>query len=164
MPAQHMNDSATVGAVESAVLSRLNHLWKQRQIENADAAPLPILIGITGGSGSGKSWLADRLQEAFGKESARLSLDDFYRDLSSLSPEERKKANFDDPRSIDWPSVEHVLSDCRAGRLTRLPRYDFKTHTRISEGKWFQPKLLIFVDGLWLLHTPAMRAFFDLKI
>jgi len=159
-----MNKSATIGGVESAVLSRLNHAWKQRRRENADAAPLPILIAITGGSGSGKSWLADRLQQAFGKEAARLSLDDFYRDLSSLTSEQREKVNFDHPRSIDWPCVEHVLSDCRAGRLTRLPRYDFKTHTRLPKTEWFQPKLLIFMDGLWLLHGAAMRASFDLKI
>jgi uridine kinase len=159
-----MNNNSNIGAVESAVLSRLTRLWKQRRQEATNAAPLPILIAITGGSGSGKSWLADRLQQAFGKEAARLSLDDFYRDLSSLAPAERKKVNFDHPRSIDWLCVEHVLSDCRAGRLTRVPRYDFKTHTRVSPGEWFKPKLLNFMDGLWLLNGQAMRDAFDLKI
>jgi len=159
-----MNLDPTVGAVELAVLSRLNHVCQRRQSRTAGAEPPPRLIAITGGSGAGKNWLADRLQQSFGNESARVSLDDFYRDLSFLAPAAREKINFDDPSAIDWPGMKHVLNDCRAGRPTRLPRYDFKTHTRISTGDWGQPKSLIFVDGLWLLHSASLRRLFDLKI
>src|SRR5947207_746191 len=73
----------------------------------------PILVAIVGGSGSGKTWLADRLQHSFGKRAARLSLDDFYRDLSALPHSRRTRVNFDDPRAIDWPRVENALRACR---------------------------------------------------
>ncbi len=159
-----MNVDTTVGGVELAVLSRLTHSTQRRRPRMAGPEPTPRLIAITGGSGAGKSWLADRLQRTFGNDSARLSLDNFYRDLSLMSPEERGKVNFDDPGSIDWPCVEHVLNDCRTCRPTRVPSYDFATHTRLSRGEWWQPKPLIFVDGLWLLHSAAMRSLFDLKI
>ena len=61
------------------------------------------LIALVGGSGAGKSWLADRLCQEFGDEATSLSLDDFYCDLSHLMPSEREKINFDHPDAIDWP-------------------------------------------------------------
>lgn len=122
------------------------------------------LIAITGGSGSGKTWLADQLQVLLGEITARLSLDDFYHDRSHLPSARRARLNFDHPRAIDWPCVERVLTDCKAGRATRLPRYDFATHTRVSNGVPWHPKPLVLMDGLWLLHRPAMRRLFDLSI
>lgn len=122
------------------------------------------LVAITGGSGSGKTWLADQLHLLLGKISARLSLDSFYLDRSHLPPARRARINFDHPRAIDWPSVERVLSDCKAGRAARLPRYDFTTHTRVSNGEPWHPKPLILMDGLWLLHRPSVRRLFDLSI
>src|SRR4026208_2252253 len=89
------------------------------------------LIAIVGGSGAGKTWLADRLQQACGNGAGRLSLDDFYRDRSHLSPARRATIHFDSPRAIDWPLVMQVLRACRAGQLTGLPRYSFATHTRL---------------------------------
>ena len=69
----------------------------------------PLLVAIVGGSGAGKSWLAERLHRRLGARAARLSLDDFYRDRSHLPPGRREKLNFDHPRSIDWRSAERVL-------------------------------------------------------
>ncbi len=122
------------------------------------------LIAITGGSGSGKTWLADQLHLLLGEITARLSLDSFYLDRSHLPPARRARLNFDHPHAIDWPCVERVLGDCKAGRTTRLPRYDFTTHTRVSNGEPWHPKPLILMDGLWLLHRPAVRRLFDLSI
>jgi uridine kinase len=122
------------------------------------------LIAIVGGSGAGKSWLADQLHRIIGKGVSRLSLDDFYRDRSSLAPTRRDKINFDHPRAIDWPSVEQVLRDCQSGRPAHLPRYDFSTHTRSSHADLWQPTPLIIMDGLWLLHRPAVRRRFDFRI
>ena len=124
----------------------------------------PQLVAITGGSGSGKTWLADELHLLLGKITTRLSLDSFYLDRSHLPPARRARLNFDHPRAIDWPRLEGVLSDCKAGRATRLPRYDFTTHTRVSNSEPWQPKPLILMDGLWLLHRPAVRRLFDLSI
>ena len=124
----------------------------------------PILVAIVGGSGSGKTWLADKLQADLGPKAARLSLDDFYRDRSGLSPARRATINFDHPRAIDWKSLERVLLDCRAGKAARLPCYDFKTHCRLRASNVLKPKPVILVDGLWLLRRPSIRRFFGLRI
>lgn len=124
----------------------------------------PRLVAIAGGSGSGKSWLTDRLQKTFGDKAFRLSLDDFYLDRSALAPSRREEINYDHPRALDWARVEQVLQDCRAGRPTTLPRYDFKTHTRVSDEKTWHPKMLVFIEGLWLLLYPAMRRLFHFSI
>jgi uridine kinase len=122
------------------------------------------LVAIVGGSGAGKTWLAERLRQALGSAAARLSLDNFYRDRSHLSLKRRARVNFDHPRAIDWPCVERVLRDCRAGRATRVPRYDFGTHARLASRRFWQPKVLILMEGLWLLRRPTVRRFFDLRI
>src|SRR5690242_4898362 len=90
---------------------------------------VPKLVAIVGGSCAGKSWLADQLQGILGKTAGRLSLDQFYRDRSHLTPARREAINFDHPRAIDWDCLEGVLRDCLAGRATSAPHYDFATHT-----------------------------------
>jgi len=122
------------------------------------------LIAIVGGSGAGKTWLADRLQRALGPQACRLSLDNFYRDRSHLPPARREQINFDHPRAIDWPCLERVLKDCRAGRATHLPHYNFTSHTRLRTDQSWRPGPLIIVDGLWLLRRPAVRCLFDMRI
>lgn len=117
-----------------------------------------------GGSGAGKTRLADRLQNALGTGAARLSLDDFYRDRSCLPQAARDEINFDHPDAIDWPLFEEVLRDCRAGRAVRTPRYDFATHTRRPVDGDFIPAPLVLVEGLWLLWQPQIHELFDLKI
>ena len=124
----------------------------------------PLLVAIVGGSGAGKSWLADHLQALLGEKAARLSLDDFYRDRSHLPVGRRTGINYDHPRAIDWERMEQTLGDCLAGRITQIPQYDFATHSRRSTEKILRPKPLILVDGLWLLRRPAMRRLFHLSI
>ncbi|MBU6399067.1 MAG: uridine kinase [Verrucomicrobia bacterium] len=122
------------------------------------------LIAIVGGSGAGKTWLATELGSFLGQGAARLSLDQFYRDRSHLPPAGRERVNYDHPRAIDWPWFEHVLADCRAGRPTRLPEYDFSTHTRSARLRSWQPKAVVLIDGLWLLRRPRVRRQFDLRV
>ena len=124
----------------------------------------PQLIAIVGGSGAGKSRLADRLQKKLGPNAIRLSLDDFYRDRSGLSPARREKLNFDQPQAIDWARLKQVLGDCAAGRSTTIPRYDFVTHTRRKRGRILKSKPLIIMDGLWLFHRPWLRRLFQHRI
>jgi uridine kinase len=123
-----------------------------------------IVVAITGGSGSGKTFLADRLQTTFAALATRLSLDDFYLDRSNLPLSRRARVNFDHPRAIDWALAEKVLRDCRRAAPIQVPRYDFRTHVRLGEGKSWMPTPLILWDGLWLLSRPAMRSRFDLTI
>lgn len=123
-----------------------------------------LLVAIVGGSAAGKSWLADQLQSLLGDDAARLSLDDFYRDRSYLSPAQRARINYDHPRAIDWESVERVLRDCLRGRTAQAPRYDFATHGRRPTGQKLKPKRVILMDGLWLLRRRALRKILSLSI
>jgi uridine kinase len=114
----------------------------------------PLLVAIVGGSGSGKSWLADRLH----------SLDDFYLDRSHLPPRRRARLNFDHHPAIDWRSVERVLGALQDGRRASVPNYDFKTHCRKRRDKRFEARPIILMDGLWLLWRPSLCRRFALRI
>ncbi|EEF62628.1 uridine kinase family protein [Pedosphaera parvula] len=124
----------------------------------------PLLVAIVGGSGAGKSWLADQLQKLLGDKAGRISQDDFYRDRSHLPPGRRALVNFDHPRAIDWAALEAALKDCLAGKPTWLPQYDFATHSRLPKCILFKPKPVIILDGLWLLRRPSLRRLFQVRI
>jgi len=124
----------------------------------------PTHIAVVGGSGSGKTWLAETLTAALGPRAANLSLDDFYRDLSTLPPAERAATNFDDPAAIDWGKLREVLSTMRVSEIIQLPIYDFATHTRKKETRTFSPPALVIWDGLWLLHHVWLREKFALTL
>ena len=124
----------------------------------------PFIVAIVGGSGSGKSWLAGRLEKYFCDRAIRLSLDNFYKDRSHLSLTRRARLNFDTPRAIDWPLFREVFHALRAGKRALSPQYNFETHARARTGRSLAPKPILLVDGLWLLRSPAMRRLFDLKI
>jgi uridine kinase len=126
--------------------------------------PAPKLVAIVGGSGAGKTFLAQALKRQFGKDAAILSLDDFYRDRSHVVEARRGKINFDDPRAIDWNCLEKTLRQLIARKPARVPCYDFKTHCRSGEQNLVAPKPVIIVDGLWVLRRPAIRRLFDLKV
>ena len=127
-------------------------------------AELPHIVGIAGGSCAGKTWLADRLQKHLGSKAARLSLDNFYRDQSHLSPARRARVNFDRPQSIDWKRVEEVLSDFLQGRSAAVPRYDYVTHGRLRDDLVLSPAPILIVEGLWLFRRPGVRKLFRLKV
>lgn len=122
------------------------------------------MVAITGGSGSGKTWLADRLQDLLGKKAGRLSQDSFYRDCSHMPPQARSYLNFDHPSALDWAYFGETLQTLRRGHACQLPVYDFGTHCRQPEGVFLHPRPVMIVDGLWLLHQPEVRRHFDLTL
>lgn len=122
------------------------------------------LVAITGGSGAGKTWLADRLQHLFGNQAGRITQDSFYRDRSHLPVEERGRCNFDHPDALDWDCFRETLELVRAGRETRMPVYDFATHSRGLGEQPVMPRPIMIVDGLWLLHRPEIRKLFSLAL
>ncbi|HYG23584.1 MAG TPA: uridine kinase [Verrucomicrobiae bacterium] len=124
----------------------------------------PLLVAITGGSGSGKTWLAERLETALAPHAQRISLDDFYHDRSHLTEARRGKINFDHPRAIDWAALEAVLTNLMANCPAALPCYDFKTHCREQRTRTVEAARVVLVDGLWLLRPVALRRMFDLKV
>ncbi len=119
------------------------------------------LIAITGGSGSGKTWLTGFLQRKLGRSTARVSLDDFYLDRSHLPATSQKKINYDHPDAIDWTLFQSTLAECLQGRTTSMPQYDFNTHTRLPIFKTLAPAPLLLVEGLWLLWHPHICELFD---
>jgi uridine kinase len=121
------------------------------------------LIALAGGSGSGKSWLANRLCEELGDEAMILSLDDFYCDLAHQTFSEREKCNFDHPGAIDWELFENVLCELRNNATAWAPRYDFVSHTRLAGREPRSSRPFVFVEGLWILWPPHLRALFDVR-
>lgn len=124
----------------------------------------PVLVGICGGSGSGKTWLADHLSAALPCGVVRFSQDSFYLDRSHLSPGRRALLNFDHPRSIDWEAFGDALAAVRASKTARIPEYDFVTHCRRPESCAVRSAALVIVDGLWLFLRAHIRRLFTLRV
>lgn len=125
----------------------------------------PMIVGIVGGSGSGKSWLAQRLAQTLGTDRAGIICQDsFYKDLSHVTMEQRCDVNFDDPKALDWAAFRKCLAHVSSGRTARIPKYNFATHSRDAEGTEFAPREVVIFEGLWLLHRPALRRFFELAV
>jgi uridine kinase len=122
------------------------------------------IIAIVGGSGAGKSWLVTQLCRLIGDQACRLSLDDFYRDRSHLPPARRARLNFDVPHAIDWTGAAEVLRHGRLGLPAQVPQYDFATFSRRPEAHAWEPRPIVFVEGLWLLRPPELRPLFDFSI
>lgn len=123
-----------------------------------------IIIGIAGGSASGKTGLALYLQRAFGMQVTCLSQDWYYRDQSHLSAEDAQALNFDHPDAFEDDLLVWQLRALQAGRVVRAPRYDYAAHRRHDDGVCLRPAPIIVVEGLLVLHHPAVRELFDLSI
>ena len=125
----------------------------------------PLLIGIAGGSGSGKSTVARNVAGALGAASvAFIDMDAYYHSAANLSVDERKKINFDHPNAIDWELLIAQLSDLAAGRSIEKPEYDFTTHTRSARTTHIPESDVVVVDGILVLTDPRVRALFDVKV
>jgi len=125
--------------------------------------PSVRLIGVAGPSGSGKTTLAQALVQ--GHPGAELvSADDYYRDLSHLSPAERAGVNFDHPAALDLEALAADLAVLRLGLGADVPEYDFSTHTRRARRRRIDPAGLIVVEGALLLHAVEVRAQLDVSV
>jgi uridine kinase len=125
----------------------------------------PLLIGIAGGSGSGKTTIAETLVRAVGSERVTLIQHDaYYRDLAHLGFEERAAVNFDHPDSLETELLVRHLQELRAGRAIERPVYDFSRHRRTSETVTVTPEAVIVVEGILVLAEEPLRRQFDLRI
>lgn len=124
----------------------------------------PLLVAIVGGSGSGKTLLASRLQGAFRRRTTRLSMDDFYLDRSHLPLPRRAALNFDHPRALDWAKLQSALESLLAGCSVLVPAYDFETHSRKTGWKRLRPAPIILMDGLWILRRRSLRRLISFSI
>ncbi len=125
----------------------------------------PTVIGIAGGTGSGKTTIARKLKHAYGPgEVVVIEQDAYYRDLSQLPLEKRQQQNFDHPAAIDIDLFQNQLRALLAGATIELPLYDFTIHTRKPETIAITPHLVIVLEGILVLHYPALRKLIDIKI
>jgi len=124
-----------------------------------------LIIGIAGGSGSGKTTFAEKVRDNL--HDADLGLikhDSYYKPLDHLSFEERKKTNFDHPDSLDTDRLIEDLSKLRAGKSIQVPVYDFNNHTRTKDVEHLDPPRVVIVEGILIFVSVRLRDLFDMKI
>lgn len=125
----------------------------------------PILIGITGGSGSGKSTIANEIFEAFGSEHiVMMQQDAYYKDQSELTMEERTKTNYDHPNAFDNTLLVEHLKELIKGNAIEKPVYDFTVHNRSKETVKVEPREIIIVEGILILEDERIRDLLDIKV
>ena len=125
----------------------------------------PIIIGVAGGTGSGKTTVSQEILRRVGAERiVFIQHDSYYRDRSHLSLEERVRLNYDHPDSLESEFLESHLQQLQAGQPVEIPVYDFTTHTRTEETRCVEPKWVILVEGILIFVEPALREMFDVKI
>ena len=134
------------------------------KVELHERAEPPVLVGIAGGTGSGKTTVARRIQEGVGERSALLQHDWYYTDLKDVTPEERAQVNFDHPGSLDNELLVRHLQLLKSGEAVEAPQYDFTRHTRRQETVRVEPVSVIVVEGILLFAIPELRDVFDIKL
>ena len=123
------------------------------------------IILIAGGSASGKTYVANSVLNTLKSEDiTRITIDDFYKDNSHLPLEERRKINFDHPKSIDFKLLYEVLSSLKEGKEVDIPTYDFTIHCRSNVTKHIIPRKIIIVEGIFALVNKRIRELSDLNI
>ena len=123
-----------------------------------------FIIGIAGGSGSGKSTFTNRLKAAFGDSIAVIYHDNYYRKQDNIPFEERKKVNYDHPDSLETDLMVEHLAMLRRGEAVDCPVYDYSQHNRSDRTVRIEPRPIIIAEGILLLSDPRIRDLVDIKI
>jgi uridine kinase len=125
----------------------------------------PLVIGIAGGTGSGKTTVANVIVERVGKDKiAYLPHDAYYKDLNNLPPVQRAAINFDHPHSLDTSLLIEHIQTLKNWQPISLPIYDFKNHTRTDKFIIIEPQPVIMVEGILIFAEPFLRLLFDVKL
>lgn len=124
-----------------------------------------MIIGICGGTGSGKTTIARRITESVGRENVILvEQDSYYKDLADMPLDERRQANFDHPDSIDGALLADHIGQLRAGKAIDMPVYDFRTHTRSSEVNRIEPRPVVIVEGILIFADRNITDLLDVRV
>jgi len=127
--------------------------------------PDPLVIGIAGGSGSGKTTVAQEILQRVGRDRiAFLQHDSYYKDLSGLPPAQHAEVNFDHPNSLETELLTQHIASLRDGKAVEVPIYDFSTDSRTTKTYIVQPRRVILVEGILIFTERTLREMFDVKI
>ena len=129
------------------------------------SAKRPFMLGVAGGTCSGKTTVAERLVELMGEQQlALIKLDSYYWTRDDLPIEQRALTNWDHPESFDWPLlIDHVRTLC-SGEAVPVPIYDYINYTRSGEVRIVGPANIVVIEGILVLNEPELRELFDLKV
>jgi uridine kinase len=131
----------------------------------ATVATTPVIVGVAGGTGSGKTTVVSEiLRELRAEDVAIIQHDSYYKDRSYMSSEERSNVNYDHPDALDTSLLVQHLLQLRAGYSVEVPVYDFATHTRTIKTEIVTPCKVIVVEGILILADPSLRCLFEIKI
>lgn len=124
-----------------------------------------LIIGIAGGTGSGKTTVVNKIINSFPTgEVAVIPQDSYYKDSSHIPPEERSKINFDEPAAIEWPLLVEHLEALKAGKAIEMPTYSYLTCTRQPETVRVEPRDVVIVEGILVLNDEVLRGMMDVKV
>lgn len=123
-----------------------------------------FVIGIAGGSGSGKSTFAQRLKERFPEDIALVSCDNYYLARTGMPFEERKRQNYDSPDAFEFDLMLRQIADLKAGKDVLCPVYDFSLHTRSERVVEIKSRPIILIDGILIFAEPELRRIMDMRI
>lgn len=134
-------------------------------MESSEMMRSPIIIGVAGGTGSGKTTVANSILDRVGRDRmAHIQHDSYYRDLSQLPPEERARINYDHPDSLETDLLIEHLKQLRNWQPVDVPIYDFSIHNRSDRTLHIDPCHVILVDGILIFAEKTLRQIFDIKI
>lgn len=123
-----------------------------------------IIIGIAGGTGSGKTTVVNKIIDSFpAGEVSVIPQDSYYKDSSHIPPQERSKINFDEPDAIEWTLLVKHLEQLKAGNTIEMPTYSYLTCTRQPETVTVHPTDVVIVEGILVLTEPILRNMMDIK-
>jgi uridine kinase len=142
-----------------------NRYWQEKNLITGRQRPTSMIIGICGGTGSGKTTIARKIVETVGAEAViLLEQDSYYRNLIDMPLDERHLANFDHPDSIDSDMLVNHIKRLKDGLTVEMPVYDFKTHTRSDEITVLHPKPVVMVEGILIFAESRIRELLDIRV
>jgi len=131
----------------------------------SDPRRSPIVIGVAGGSGSGKTTVVRKIVESIGLEEVTvLDHDRYYRDRNDLRLEERASLNYDHPDALETDLMVTHVRELKAGNTVAVPQYDFTRHARLAQTETFQTKRALIVEGILVFTDAALRELMDIKV
>lgn len=134
-------------------------------MQSTQSIVAPLVIGVAGGSGSGKTTVSERIQQMVGPAHfAYLQHDSYYRDQRHLPPAERLLINYDHPDSLETPLLIAHIQQLRQGQAIAAPLYDFANYTRCQETRLVQPAAIILVEGILIFAEKALCDLMDIRI